>query len=289
MRAFHLAVLFRHGHWNELMAYSLRSQGQIIGVRLLYMREEDIGKLHTMVSLHLLDGEGKGTKQTVKEKDAGLRGEFGADPSSLKASTPSPDCGVWTIINGRIEVLLKGLGAVPETQGGQVFHVHLNSLAWSRHSVALGLLPRPGATFLHQARPLQHPIGTKDAEMVTLLGQVVSQTPGTIVGDAPQGQEPLHGSSGNSTRMAVGTPRVILKDMEVPASFLIPPQPLIEGLAADPIMEADLSYRDTSLMHLNPCQPLLNDIPCASLHVGDLLLGTIFIHPILPESVTYVS
>ena len=32
-----------------------------------------------MVSLHLLDGEGEGTKQTVKEKDAGLRGEFGAE------------------------------------------------------------------------------------------------------------------------------------------------------------------------------------------------------------------
>jgi hypothetical protein len=201
MRAFYLAVLFRLAHWYKLMANTLRSQGLFKGVRLLYMREKDIGKLRAVVGLNLLDGEGGGAKQTVKEKDAGLRSEFGAHPGRLKASTPSPDCGVWTIINGRIEVLLKGLGAVPETQGGQVFHVHLNSLAWSQHSVALGLLPRSGAAFLHQARSLQHPVGTKDAEVVALLGQIISQTPGTIVGDAPQGQESLHGSSGNSPRI----------------------------------------------------------------------------------------
>jgi hypothetical protein len=244
------------------------------------MRKEDVGKLHTMVSLHLLDREGEGVKQAVKEKDAGLRGEFRADPSRLKAST---------IVNGGVKVLLKGLGAVPETQGGQVFHVHLNSLAWNQHSVALGLLPRSGAAFLHQARSLQHPVGTKDAEEIALLGQIISQTPRTIAGDVPQGQESLHGSSGNSSRMAMRTPRAILKDTEVPAPFLIPPSPLIEGLTADPVIDADLGYRDTSLMHLNPGQALLNDIPCASLHVGDLLLGTMFIHPILPESVTHVS
>ena len=102
---------------------------------------------------------------------------------------------------------------------------------------------------------MQHPVGTKDAEVVTLLGQIIGQTPGTVVGDAPQSQEPLHSGFRNSARMAMRTPRAILKDMEVPASFLIPPQPLIVLLrkdAADTIMEADLSYRDTSLMHLNP-------------------------------------
>ena len=280
MRAFYLAVLFGLAHRYKLMANTLRSQGLFKGVRLLYMREEDIGELHTMVSLHLLDREGKGTKEAVKEKDAGLRGEFRADPGRLKAST---------IINGRIEVLLKGLGAVPETQGRQVFHIDLNSLAGSQHGVALGLFAGSGAAFLHQARPLQHPVGTKDAEAVALLGKIVGQTAGAVVGGAPQGQEPLHSGYGNSMRVAVGTPRAILKDMEVPTSFLIPPQPLIEGLAADPVMEADLGYRNPSLIHLNPGQPLLNDIPCASLHVGDLLLGTMFIHPILPESVTHVS
>src|SRR4030043_569877 len=148
------------------MANTLRSQGLFKGVRLLYMREEDISELHTMVSLHLLDREGKGTKEAVKEKDAGVRGEFRADPGRLKASTPSPDCGVWTIINGRIEELLKGLGAVPETQGRQVFHIDLNSLAGSQHGVALGLFAGSGAAFLHQTRPLQYPVDSKDAEAV---------------------------------------------------------------------------------------------------------------------------
>ena len=74
------------------------------------MREKDIGELHTMIGLHLLDREGEGAKQTVKEKDAGMRGEFRADPGRLKAST---------IINGRIKILLKRLGAVPEAQRGQ--------------------------------------------------------------------------------------------------------------------------------------------------------------------------
>jgi hypothetical protein len=276
MRAFYLAVLFGLAHRYKLMANTLRSQGLFKGVRLLYMREEDIGELHTMVSLHLLDREGKGTKEAVKEKDAGLRGEFRADPGRLKAST---------IVNGGVKVLLrvatttesrlKGLGAVPETQGRQVFHIHLNSLAGSQHGVALGLFAGSGAAFLHQTRPLQYPVDSKDAEAVAILRQIISQTPGTIVGGTPQGQEPLHSGFGNSTRVAVGTPRAILKDMEVPTSFLIPPQPLIEGLAADPVMEADLGYWDTSLMHLNPGQPLLNDVPCASLHVGDLLLGTV--------------
>src|SRR4030043_133756 len=91
-----------------VLANTLRSQCLFKGVRFLYMREEDIGELPTMVSLHLLDREGKGTKEAVKEKDAGLRGEFRADPGRLKRST---------IINGRIEVLLKRLGTDPEGQG----------------------------------------------------------------------------------------------------------------------------------------------------------------------------
>src|SRR4030043_322830 len=100
------------------MANTLRSQGLFKGVRLLYMREEDIGELHTMVSLHLLDREGKGTKEAVKEKDAGMRGEFRADPGRLKAST---------IINGRIKVLLKRLRTVPKTQRCQILHIHLDA------------------------------------------------------------------------------------------------------------------------------------------------------------------
>jgi hypothetical protein len=127
-------------HRYKLMANTLRSQGLFKGVRLLYVREKDIGKLRAVVGLNLLDGEGEGAKQTVKENDAGLRGEFRADPGSLKAST---------IINGRIEVLLKRLGTVPEAQRWQILHIHLNSLAGSQHSVALGLLPRSGAAFLH--------------------------------------------------------------------------------------------------------------------------------------------
>src|SRR4030043_1841825 len=99
------------------MANTLRSQGLFKGVRLLYMREEDKGELHTMVSLHLLDRERQGPKEAVKEKDAGLRGEFRADPGRLKAST---------IINGRIEVLLKRLGTVPEAQRWQILHIHLD-------------------------------------------------------------------------------------------------------------------------------------------------------------------
>ena len=112
MRALHLTVLFRRSHWDELMANTLRSQGLFEGVRLLYMREKDVGKLRAVVGLNLLDGEGEGAKQTVKEKDAGLRSKFRTDPSRLKAST---------IINGRIEVLLKRLGTVPETQMWQIF------------------------------------------------------------------------------------------------------------------------------------------------------------------------
>jgi hypothetical protein len=56
------------------MVNTLRSQGLLKGVRLEHMREEDIGKLYAMVGLDLLDGEGKGAKQAVKEKDTGLRG-----------------------------------------------------------------------------------------------------------------------------------------------------------------------------------------------------------------------
>jgi len=160
------------------MANTLRSQGLFKGVRLLYVREKDIGKLRAMVGLNLLDGEGEGVKQTVKENDAGLRGEFRADPRRLKASTPSPDCGVWTIINGRIEVLLKGLRTVSEAQRWEILHVHLDTLPGGQHSVALGLLPRSGAAFLHQARSLQHPVGTKDAEAVALLGKIVARRRG---------------------------------------------------------------------------------------------------------------
>jgi hypothetical protein len=103
MRAFHLAVLFRRSHCNELMMNPLRSQGLLKGVRLEHMREEDIGKLYTMVGLDLLDGEGEGAKQAVKEKDAGLRGEFRADPDSLEAGA---------IVYSRVEVLLKRFGTI---------------------------------------------------------------------------------------------------------------------------------------------------------------------------------
>ncbi len=67
-------------HRYKPMMYSLRSQGLLTGVRLLYMREGDVGKLHTVVSLHLLDREREGVKQRVEEKDAGLGGESKADP-----------------------------------------------------------------------------------------------------------------------------------------------------------------------------------------------------------------
>jgi len=77
------------------------------------MREEDIGKLYPMVGLDLLDGEGKDAKQTVKEKDAGLRGEFRADPHS-------PEAGA--IVYGRVEVLLKkGSGRSLRRKGGRYF------------------------------------------------------------------------------------------------------------------------------------------------------------------------
>lgn len=106
VRALHFAVLLGHSHRDELVVDSVGLEGLLKGVGLPHVGEEDIGELHAVVGLDLLDGEGEGAKDMAQEKPAGLKGELRADPGQLESGA---------IVDGGVEVLLKGLGALPET------------------------------------------------------------------------------------------------------------------------------------------------------------------------------
>ncbi len=72
--AFHFAVLLGHPHGDELVVDAVGLEHLLKGVGLLHVGEEDIGKLHTVVCLDLLDGEGIGSQHVLQEPDAGLGG-----------------------------------------------------------------------------------------------------------------------------------------------------------------------------------------------------------------------
>ena len=96
------------------------------------------------------------------------------------------------------------------------------------------------------------PIDTKDAAVVALLGQIVGQTPWSVACPASQSQDSIHRRFGNSAGMTGETPRTILEAVEVPTPFLIPLQPLVEGLTADAVMLAHPAYGgDSPLIHLD--------------------------------------
>ncbi len=83
-----------------------------------------------------------------KNRTLAWGGEFRTPPGHLEAGA---------VVNGGVEVVLEGLWAASELQGGQVLHVHLDSLARNGHRVALGLLARAGAAPLHQGLPVGVP------------------------------------------------------------------------------------------------------------------------------------
>ena len=140
----------------------------------------------------------------------------------------------------------------------------LAPLAGDGHGVALGLLARAGAAFLHQACPLEYPIDTKDAEWDVLLG--LSSRPGGVArsgcGVAPtcRGQDPFHCGPGNGPGVSVGPAGTVPEGVKVPLPLLVAMPPLVEGLAADAVALADMGHRSTPLVHLDPRQPLLDDI-----------------------------
>lgn len=169
--------------------------------------------------------------------------------------------------------MLKGLWTAAELHEREVLHVHLDPLAWDGHGVALGLLAGSGAMLLHQASPLEHPVGAKDTDVVAFLGQVVGQATWPISGAPSQGQEPVCCSLWNSPGVSVGPAGAVLEHVEVPLPLLVAVPPLVEGLAADAVVLAHSGHGDTSLVHLDPGQPLLENIPGATLQVGDLLSG----------------
>ena len=82
---------------------------------------------------------------------------------------------------------------------------------------------------------------------------------------APKGHFALHDRPGDRSGMPMRPSGVVFERMEVSRCLLIAPIPLVEGLAADPIVTADLGHRATALVHLDPRQPLLNVVPAASL------------------------
>jgi hypothetical protein len=175
--------------------------------------------------------------------------------------------------------LLKGSWSVSESHLRQVLDIDLDSSSGDSHGVALRLLARPRAALLDHARSLQHTVDSVDTDADTFLAEVVGQAAGTVAGLAAQGHDALHRRLGNGSRMVVRSARVVLETMEVSTCLLITTILLVEGLAADAMVLADLRHWRTSLVHLDPRQPLLNDIPSASLQSGDTSLEDVLLEP----------
>jgi hypothetical protein len=121
-----------------------------------------------------------------------------------------------TVVDGGVEVLLKGLWPIPQRHLGQVLDIHLDSSSWDSHGIALRLLARTRAALLDQALPLKDPVDPVNTEVNALLGQVVGQSPGAVTSLTPKGYDALHDGLRNRAGVSVRPSRAVLEGMEVP-------------------------------------------------------------------------
>jgi hypothetical protein len=148
--------------------------------------------------------------------------------------------------------LLEGLWSASQSHLGQVLNIDLDSLTWDSHGIALRLLARPRAALLDHALTLQNAVDAVDADGDALLAEVVGQAPGTVASLTPQRYDPLHHGLGDTPRVTVRSTGVVFESMKVPTCLLIAAVPLVERLAADPVVRTHLCHRATTLMHLDP-------------------------------------
>jgi len=125
-------------------------------------------------------------------------------------------------------------------------------LSWDGHGIALRLLTGPGAALADHPLALEHPVHAIDADGHAFLGQVVGQAPWAIPSLAAKSHDTLGHGLGNTARVTVRATGAVFEGMEVPACLLIAAVPLVERLAADPVVLTHLCHRATTLMHLDP-------------------------------------
>jgi hypothetical protein len=143
-------------HRDELVPDSLLLKKLLKRVGLLHMGQEDIGELNSMVSLHLLDGEGEESHHCPGKGHRISRAELfiGLDEAESGA-----------VINGRVLIFLVGLWPPLQANLGHVFDIHLYPLSRVVHLVVHRLLTRTMLSGLDFTGSHQHLINPVDAEL----------------------------------------------------------------------------------------------------------------------------